>query len=1373
MEKARVMVVEDDPVMQAYIREFLKEFSYNITGIYSTGEDAVLAISQNNPDIILMDIELAGYLDGIETAERIKSTFECPIIYLSGRVDDSTFERSKMTDPFAFLIKPFKPRELVNSIEMALYKFQTDKIIKNNEQRVLTTFDSIGEGLIVTDKKAQIKMINPLAEKILGKNSSLIIGKNICDMIHVDNSEYQQLFNNLQFITKWPYGYNQSIEMNTYLEKAEGKELPVLININCYYNKDEVLDGYVIVIRDLSEQKKTEHQIERLSAAIQYYPVAVIITNELGIIEYTNPRFTAITGYDTQEVIGQSIEYFYKTDEKSKNLVLIKEAISKGIEWKSEILSYKKDDTPYWESIALSPILNEKGQIYSYVIIKEEITQRIKIQNKLEQNEKKYKDLFDKSPVALWLINFEQVFTYLKTLKSIKITDIKEYFYLNPTYLDQCIEKIHIIDINQSALDLVKWKDKENLDKKFITLFSRKNFDFFIDFFNSIFHQQFYSQEDLHIELDDNQEKILQLKWHATKDVINPLSNVLISTVDITEKIQTTNMLKNQTIQLRERVKEQTALYNINNIFNDRTISFDLALPYIVNEIQSAFQYPTNTSARITLDGNYYTTHDFKEWQYHFTKDIVTSTDIVGSIEIWADINKYPDGIAEEEKNFISVLCYQISRLFEARYQEELILKKLKYETVLSTISSRFLSTQNFKLNINNSLKDIGLTSNCDRAYIFKYTDDQKVMVNIFEWCNEGIEPKIDKLQNLSSESLPWWNERILQGKSILISNIEDMPEEASKEKELLLAQSITSLISLPFIVKDRIIGFIGFDHSSNKQYWNKDDETLLQLFTQILGSAWDRKQTSDLLLRNFTFTNEVLNSVSTLIMVIDMQGRIIKFNQYCEKVSGYKFEEIRTFQNLLKIHIPEEIPSVNEYYDNLKKGINQDELELMWRTKDRKLKIILWKSKIVKKNDVIDFIILNGTDITDVVRSEQMLIEKEQQYRSLVQNLTVGIFRSTGIDIGRFLQVNMAMVKILGFNTIEELLSINERDIYANPEERTEVIKEAVIKGSINKKEILFKKKDGSLIWIVLNATVIYDSLGNFKWIDGFMEDITEIRQLEQMLVHSQKMEAIGQLSAGIAHEINTPTQFVNDNIHFLKDAYASISKILKKYREVAALSENEPHCKSHVIEIKDLEEQEDLEFLIKEIPLAIDQSLEGVERVAKIVRAMKDFSHPGIDDIKSINLNQMIESTVTVARNEWKYCSEIEFDLDPENPFIDCYPGELNQTFLNIIINAAHAIIEKNGENSEEKGKITISTKLLDDFVEIRISDTGAGVPDSIKTKLFNPFFTTKEPGKGTGQGLAISHNVIVKKHNGEINFESTYGQGTTFIIKLPVHL
>ena len=281
---------------------------------------------------------------------------------------------------------------------------------------------------------------------------------------------------------------------------------------------------------------------------------------------------------------------------------------------------------------------------------------------------------------------------------------------------------------------------------------------------------------------------------------------------------------------------------------------------------------------------------------------------------------------------------------------------------------------------------------------------------------------------------------------------------------------------------------------------------------------------------------------------------------------------------------------------------------------------------------------------------------------------------------------------------------------------------------------------------------------------------DVTERQALEAQLAHAQKLESVGRLAAGIAHEINTPTQFVGDNTRFLQEAFEDLNRLADQCLRLVDANLNQQSAGDLIAGIESLIEEIDLEGLREEIPKAIEQSLEGLQRVARIVRAMKDFSHPGTEEMEPVDLNKAIESTIMVARNEWKYVATMETDLDPDLARVPGYAGDLNQVFLNLIVNAAHAIADVIQQGDAERGEITVRTRQIDNAVEVSVSDTGSGIPEEIRSRIFDPFFTTKEVGKGTGQGLAIVHAVIVKKHGGTIDIDSEIGKGTTFTIRLP---
>ncbi len=437
----------------------------------------------------------------------------------------------------------------------------------------------------------------------------------------------------------------------------------------------------------------------------------------------------------------------------------------------------------------------------------------------------------------------------------------------------------------------------------------------------------------------------------------------------------------------------------------------------------------------------------------------------------------------------------------------------------------------------------------------------------------------------------------------------------------------------------------------------------------------------------------------------------------------------------------------------------SRDEIELKHGvTLDR------YSAPVVDKSGTYYGRIWNFRDITEQKRNQEAF-----------QQLSLAVEQSPNSVVitdpqGNISYVNRRFTECTGYS-LEEVFGKNPRILNAGrcaPELYRELWA-TITHGKPWTGELCNKKKNGDTFWESVTITPITNPSGEITHFLALKEDITEKRALETQLRHAQKMEGIGQLAAGIAHEINTPTQFVMDNLTFLGDAVKSVDGLLEQYR--TAVQEIVGEGGSVTLEkLKEAERSSDLEFMREEVPRAIEQSLDGAKRVAKIVRAMKEFSHPDSAEKTATDLNRTIESTITVARNEWKYVSDVTMDFDAQLPAVVCYPGDINQVVLNLVVNAAHAIKEK--VKTGEKGRITVRTRSLESDVEISVSDTGPGIPEDIRHRLFDPFFTTKEVGKGTGQGLSLAYTVVVKKHGGTIWFDSRVGEGTTFFIRLPLN-
>lgn len=385
---------------------------------------------------------------------------------------------------------------------------------------------------------------------------------------------------------------------------------------------------------------------------------------------------------------------------------------------------------------------------------------------------------------------------------------------------------------------------------------------------------------------------------------------------------------------------------------------------------------------------------------------------------------------------------------------------------------------------------------------------------------------------------------------------------------------------------------------------------------------------------------------------------------------------------------------------------------------------------------------------------------------------------------------VNRSILKDFGYQP-GEVIGRSAADFIATEmcPVQMEQINEAIAAGREARTELRGRRKDGSVFWagifmgpvrdvsgvvthyLLIGADIttrLAEEQNKRKLMDQLYSEMQERERMSLELHVARKLESVGRLASGIAHEINTPIQYVGDSVHFLQSAVTDLENLVSAYRGAFhALSDSTPPAEV-LARIREFEGGVDMEFLSVEVPKAFERTLEGVGRVAGIVRAMKEFAHPDASEQSPGDLNHAIETTLTVALNEYKYLAAVEtrFDALPE---VMCHISEINQVFLNLVVNAAHAI-EESGQDVTT-GRIEIVTSAGTDYVTVTVTDNGCGIPAENFEKIFDPFFTTKDVGKGTGQGLAIARSIIIEKHGGHIDVQSQPGKGTKFILRLPI--
>ena len=408
--------------------------------------------------------------------------------------------------------------------------------------------------------------------------------------------------------------------------------------------------------------------------------------------------------------------------------------------------------------------------------------------------------------------------------------------------------------------------------------------------------------------------------------------------------------------------------------------------------------------------------------------------------------------------------------------------------------------------------------------------------------------------------------------------------------------------------------------------------------------------------------------------------------------------------------------------------------------------------------------------DVTEKKKADEALRTSEQFNKLIVNATTDGIFLLSPVGMTLYASLGArGLLEDAGFAP-----DISYCELWKDDPKAIEVLHEARI-GHGGTFQGAFRDSLGRSRWWDISLSPIINSHGGIDRLVAVCRDLTDRKSREAELAQARKLESIGQLAAGIAHEINTPVQYIGDNVRFLQSALQDLTGALATCQLLASMEAPVTAGGASLIDalgrLREASAAADLPYLIGEMPKAIEQVLEGVEHVARIVRAMKEFSHPGSGEKTLIDINRIIDNVITVSRAEWKYAASVTTNFDQNLPMVPCLPGEFNQVILNLIVNAAHTISDVLAPGGEAKGTIAISTTQNGNWAEIRIRDSGAGIPEAIRHRVFDPFFTTKEVGKGTGQGLAIAHDVVVHKHGGTIAFDTQVGVGTTFILRLPL--
>ncbi|MBU2549551.1 MAG: PAS domain S-box protein [Proteobacteria bacterium] len=727
-----------------------------------------------------------------------------------------------------------------------------------------------------------------------------------------------------------------------------------------------------------------------------------------------------------------------------------------------------------------------------------------------------------------------------------------------------------------------------------------------------------------------------------------------------------------------------------------------------------------------------------------------------------------PTGHFDEQGRFLGSFAV-ITDITDRKKVEEDLRREYQKSTALAETSSKLISAASLE-SISETIMDQALRLTNSRFGFVAYIDPETgymvaptMTQDIWDVCQvQGKSPVFKEFSGL------WgW---VLEHKQAMLCNAPSSDARSGGTPAGHIP--IDRFIGAPAVIGPDLVGLVAVANAPAD--YSDQDMAAIQPLAVLYGVAIQRKRQEEQLLENQRRLRTVMDSIDAGIMIVDAETyEIIEVNPTAARMIGADKEQIEglscwEFMCPGKVNCCPMRDARNLGDDSI--GMHQliDNSDRICYTADgREFPIIktVVPVTLAGRRCFLETFIDNSTrkQVEDDLRAS------EERYRMLVETMREGIIIMTPNQrLGFF---NNRYAEMLGY-TREEFEKTSLRHVL-DPDSLA-IMREQFQRrrAGINEPyELALTKKDGDKIIAMFHPVSLFGPDGRFEGSLSVVVDITTQKRMERQLLQAQKLESIGQLAAGVAHEINTPTQYIHSNVEFLQEAFTTLLDTVRDMNGIMEAVQSGKSTDDLVRSCLNKMEKAGLDFITEEVPDALAGSLDGVRRISRIVDSMKYFSHPGDKQKKQIDVNDAVRNAVTVSTSEWKYSAEVETDLDPNLPLLPCYAAEFSQVLLNLIINAAHAIGDAIGPNPAGKGGIAVRTGQDDGWIEIRISDTGSGIPEEIRSRIFDPFFTTKDVGRGTGQGLAIAHSVIVEKHGGTITFETEVGRGTTFILRLPL--
>lgn len=1029
-------------------------------------------------------------------------------------------------------------------------------------------------------------------------------------------------------------------------------------------------------------------------------PAGVFRTTIDGKIISVNKALLRLFGYSSPDEFNHKAVYKFHSDSGNR-AEIIKKILTEGAISNYETKAKRKDGSTIWISLNVQALKDKDGNIKILEGVVEDVSKRKETEQALREERDRTKRYLDLAGVIMVAIDRSHRVTLINQ-KGCQILGYGEKDIIGKEWFDNYVPKV---------------------DRKKVK-----------DVFNQLMDGKIEPVEYFENQILTKNNETRIIAWHNTvlRDSEGTITGTLSSGEDITEKKAAEEKLKESEEKYRSIVElapDGITIINLNGIIS----SCNMAL---LRQVEKTSE---EVVGKHFLD--IFSSQPLDSARYSKIFNSLLRGRSFSPIEIpWVS----KDGslhygeiqVSPMKKNGIVQGFQVISRDITVRKQAEEELRKLiEFEQLIANLSTSFinLSLEEIDQGIDYALKSVGEFANVDRSYVFLFSENGKNMTNTHEWCARGIKPQKERIKGVFTNRFPWFYEKISKAQVVSFYDVSKLGDEAFAEKKEWQKQSIKSILNVPMLIKNKVVGFVGFDSVKEKKEWEKNLVDLLQIVGETLANVLQRKEAENALRRSEEKFRLLIENMRHGLALYDWKkDEIVYYNKAVRAIFGVTHDSRVPLRLLDSATIDErdELKRTLETAIELRRNGYSDIIDFDFRTalpNGEKRWIKTRAYPVENMNEVPSQSYMIFEDITERKTAEIKLKESQEKYSELFQRSNDAIFIHDSDGI--ILDVNQKALELFGYSR-NEMLSLRIADLHPRKshQDSRKAFHEVTTQGFHNF-EIAFLKKNGSEFPAEVSSSLF--EIGGRRIIQGIVRDVTERKKIEQQLVRSAKLASLGVLAGGIAHQINNP-------LGTMLFASSALKNLLEKHDE--------------------LDEQ------TREKSLAYLDALEGqIERSRDVVAGLLAFAQTKRSEIQSFDVNLVVHKALDFLVDQMHPEGiELEVLLDPYLPNAWAEPVALEEVIINVAQNSFEAM--------KDSGKLTVVGKsTASGTIRIVLSDTGPGIPEDIREEIFEPLYTTKYSERGSGLGLSISA-MLLERFGGRIWLEDTDEKGATFVIEIP---